>query len=273
MSQQSEIEELVKLSYQALDRHLTERSKAIIEKRGWINTVSAMNQVPEVYANMPNVVPQYPPPMPPEFSNQKLPPYDGYAAPGPLFVGERLPGRSASYDAYQPDRHPPNNPSVRRHATPVFIDAELEEKEAPKAPRPEVRFTLPQAHLTSSIPDTPKGAEPSSAKSNVSTAKMDDEYMKLRQKLDHLNEKKEAAAKSGDNTTAADITYYAIPDLKVQIEKLRRQQDEEKKKMRAAQGSRVKKDRRRSYHTEVKTESEPDEDEDESKVQDWYDLV
>lgn len=163
---------------------------------------------------------------------------------------------------------------------PIVKDVELEEKEArPRASRPEVRFTLPNANLTSGIPNAPKGtaaAQPSPAKpNNVSpSTKLDDEHLKLSQKRDHLQEKQEAARKAGDFGVVADITYYALPDLEKQIEKLREKQREEKEKkqLAAAKAAQIKKaTRSRSFHTEVETESEHDEDKGDSKELVLYD--
>ena len=131
-------------------------------------------------------------------------------------MGEAHPGRSALSEVRRSDLHPSTHSFVGRDAVPVVKDGKLEEQEArPKAARPEVRFTLPNASLASSIPNAPKGAaaQPSSVKPNMSPTKPDDEYLKLCQKRDHLQEKKEAASKAGDFVMVADIVYYALPDL------------------------------------------------------------
>lgn len=260
---------------------MKERSNKVIEERGWTDTISAMNQVPEMDANMPYAVPRYPSPRRPRFSYQTRPVHGQVPTRSPSPAGRIFSRESSSFRAQQSDVHTSINPIVGRHAVPIVKDAKLVEQEAPKATRPEVRFTLPRVDFTPSIADTARGAEKSSAKPSDSTAKIADEILKANEKLLHLQQKKEAAAKSGDSSAVADITYYAIPDLKVQIEKLQKQQDEEKKKKKqqqqqqqhAAHVSQIKKDRRNSHHTEIETESEYDENDDhdgESNIKDLY---
>ena len=194
-----------------------------------------------MYASMPMVVPQYPPPIPPEISNPKRRPLYGQVA----------------YD--------PNYPSGRRHVKPVPIDADRKEQEASKATRPEVRFTLPRTDLTSSEADVAKEAQPSSAKPDSPITKVNEEILKTRLKLEQVKKRKEEAAKAGDNSTVADITYYVIPDLESQLENLLKEQHEGKKKRadHASSSSRLKKEKERPPHqTEVETESEHDDDQD-----------
>lgn len=217
--------------------------------------------MPEVYANMPDAEPRYSLPVPSQFSYQKSPLDSQIPTRSPLSSGGLFSGRSASSKAQQSDLDTSIDPFVGRPSTPVVKDAELEEDEAPKATRPEVRFWLPRAHLTSSIADTAKDAEQSSVKLNVSWSKTDSEIMKANQKLHDLKHKKEAAAKAGDHSTVADMDYYAIPDLQAHIDKLQKEQHKGKKK-RAAHASQITKDKRKSYRTEVETESEHDDDDD-----------
>lgn len=227
------------------------------------------------YLNEPDVLPGYHSPVPPKFLDHRRPLYGQIPARSSSFTGEAHPGRSASSEVHRSDLQPSTHSFVERHAVPVVKNVELEEQAQPKAARPEVRFTLPNANLTSTIPNAPKGAaaQPSSAKPNMSPTKQDDEYLKLCQKRNHLQEKKEAASKAGDFGMVADIMYYALPDLEKEIEKMKEKQREEKdkKQQAAAKAAQIKKDRSRKYHTEVETESEHDEDEGDLKEQDIYD--
>lgn len=235
-----------------------------------------------MYANVPNAVPRPPSPMPPTFPYQNRP-LRGQR-PGlrsPLPAGAVDSGRRALSEAHRPDLHTSVLPFVGQHTAPIVKNIGLEIPEAPKVTRPEVRFTLPHANLTSSTADSPNGAQKSSAKPNVPQLKTNDEYLKLVKKLEHLEEKREAAVQAGDHSTAADIKYYAIPDLEAQIKKMQKQQDKEKEKEtktkkdepgRASQVKKEKNNRRRSYHTEVETESEHEGEEDGSKTtKDLYD--
>lgn len=275
----------------------------MIEERGWNNIVHATNQMPEVNGYVPVPVPRDhpPPPVPPNFSNQNRSLYGQVPLSSPLSMDGTFPGKSASSEVHRPDLHAPRNPTRRPRAMPVSTDAELEEQEALKATRPEVRFTLPRVQPMFGTAETAKAAQPSPTKPDLPPlTKTDNEILKVRQKLDHLREKKEAASKAADHSMVTDITYYAIPDLVAQLDKLLLQQqredketektekDKEKEKTKnkpaaaaaaaAAHTPQIKKDRSRSYHTEIETESEHDEAADDSdgqkagsKVEDIYD--
>ena len=273
VAKKREIEELVKLSYQALDRYSKERSKTVIKERGWGEAVDAMNRMPGMHPNKPSATPQYPPPMP-ESWNQNRPPYGRYTEHRPYTKYENLsPSKSAPSQVPLPRLRARNHPSVRRRARPILtsppIEVERQEQEATKTTRPEVRFTLPRAQLASSTADTAKEAQTSPAKPDVPTTRTDDELQKARQRLEQLKKRKEEAEKAKDLVTASDITYYAIPELEARIEKLLKQQPEEQEK-RTAPVSQNKEDKR-SHHTEVETESEYSDDEGGSGVQDLYD--
>ena len=204
-----------------------------------------MNQL---HSKMPDAVPGYhspmtakfPPLFPPLFPPPKRPLYGQIPVRNSQSVGGIHSGRTGSFEVHRSDLDTSVDPSVGQPASRDSKDAELEEQKVrPKMTRPEVRFTLPNVNLTSSVQDPPKGAaQPSPTKPNVSTTtKLDDEYLKLCQKRDSLHRKKEAAADCGHYDVVADITSYAIPNVEKEIKeikKLRWQQHEEKKKKKQA---------------------------------------
>lgn len=268
-----EIEELVKLSYQALDRYSKERSKTVIKERGWGEAINAMNFMPGMYPNNSSTTPQYHPPMP-ESWKQNKPPYGEYTGHRPYTKYENLsPDKSAPSQAplsFLPARkYPPVRRRARAALTSPPIEVERQGEEATKRTRPELRFALPRAQFASSTTDIAKEAQPSPAKSEVPASRTDDELQKARQRLEQVNKRKEEAEKARDLSTASDIIYYAIPDLKAQIEKLLKQQREEQEE-RVGPVSQTEVDKR-SHHTEVETESEYSDDEGGSGALDLYD--
>ena len=61
LPKKGQIEELVRLSYQAFERNLEERSKRIIKERGWGEAIDAMNRrMPRTRPNQPWAEPQHP---------------------------------------------------------------------------------------------------------------------------------------------------------------------------------------------------------------------
>jgi len=157
-------------------------------------------------------------------------------------------------------------PDVRPPPALSSTEVERQGKNGTGTARPEVRFTLPR--LASSTRDTANEARKSPAKSDVPGTKVEKRLNEARQKLEKLTKRKEAAEKAKDTSTAADLTYYVIPDLKMQIEKLEKQQRKEEEKQAASKAQ--NKGDKEPHQTEVETESELSDDEDASDVQDLY---
>ena len=80
------------------------------------------------------------------------------------------------------------------------------------------------------------------------------ELHQAREKLEQLLKKRDEAEKANDISTASDLTYYAIPDMRDRIEKL----DGGKKK---DQKPTPQRNQARAPPTEVKTESSGSSDE------------
>lgn len=262
-SQKGEIEELARLSYQALDRNLEERSKAVIKERGWGEAAYVKNRpVPPVYVDQPWPAPQYPLPTPGSWG-QHMPSYDGYSRHHPHTEHEEIfPDESRSAPPTPSSGHTGVKLPVKRHERPVTtsppIHLERPDKDATKPTHPEVRFTFPREQLVSGFVDTTKEAPSSPAKPSTPSTKTDNQLQTVRQRLERLRKRKEEAEKARDITTAADLTYYAIPELEADLEKLLKQQREEQEKS-AARVSHNEEDK--SRQPEVETESEGSEDE------------
>lgn len=217
--------------------------------------------MPGMRSNEPLAAPRYPPPRP-EYSNQNL--YDEQYRHRPYSeYGDVSPDRSAPFQAPMSRLRPHEQLCARRRARPIKIPPPVEvkrqEQDAMKTTRPEVRFTLPRTQLVSSTAETAKEAQKSPAKPDNLRSKTDDELQKAHQRLEQVKKRKEEAEKAKDLATAADLTYYAIPDLEADLEKLLKQQREEQEGS-AAQVSRNE-EGKRSRHTEVETESENSDDE------------
>ena len=274
LSEKAEIEELVRLSYQALERNLEELSKTVIKERGWGEAVDVMNRRgPRTRLSEPWAPPQYPPPGS-EFRDQHMPSYDGYPRHNPRTEHEEIfPDESTPAQPPLPGVHP--RPRFRRlwgHERPMTtsppVDLERQEQVATKPTRPEVRFTFPREQLVSGIADTTKKPLSSPAEPNTSSTKTDNQLHIVRQKLERVSKRKEEAEKAGDITTAADLTYHVIPDLEADLGKLLKQQREEQEKS-AAPMSQNEEDK--SRQVEVETESEGSDDEGDSEAEVLYD--
>ena len=153
------------------------------------------------------------------------------------------------------------DPLLRRHARPMTtsppIPDKLSKQDAPKPVQPEVRFTFPREQLVSDDADPTKAAPSTPAKPDTPLTKTDNQLQIVRQRLERLRKRKEEAEKARDITTAADLTYYAIPELEADLEKLLLQQLEEGENS-AAPVSQNEEDK--SHQAEVETENEGSED-------------
>lgn len=226
--------------------------------------------MPGMRSNEPLAAPRYPPPRP-EYSNQNL--YDEKYRHRPYSEYEDVsPDKSVSFQAPIPHLRPREQLSARRRVRPIEIPSpakvKRQEQDAMKTTRPEVRFTLPRTQLISSTAETAKEAQKNPPKPDLFRSNTDDELQKARQRLEQVKKRKEEAEKAKDLATAADLTYYAIPDLEADLEKLLKQQREEQEKP-AAQVSRNE-EGKIFRHTEVETESENSDDEGGSEAGDLY---
>lgn len=215
-----------------------------------------------MYSNEPFAAPQYPPPMQ-EPWDQNKPIYDGYTGHRPYNIYENvLPDNSASSQAPPSNFRPRDHPSALWRGRPISISPPTEvkhrEREAMRKTRPELRFTLPRAQAASGTADIAKKAHPSPVKPRLTPTKTDDELQNARQKLEQVQKRKEEAEKVGDHSTVSDMIYFVIPELEMQIKKLRKMQREEQKEpavspSRNEEGTKLK-------HTLVETDSEDSDD-------------
>ena len=264
LPEKGEIEELVRLSFQALERNLEERSRTVINERGWGEAISAMNrEMPEMRSNEPWAAPQYPPTRLEDW-NQNNALHDRHFRSRPYTEYEEIyPDESTPAEAPLPRLHTREHSSARRRARPIRTSPPIEdgrqEQDTTKRVRSEVRFTLPRVQLVSGTADVAKEAQTSSAKPNYRTTKTDEELLLVRQRLERAKKRKEEAEKAKDIATAFDLTTYGIPDMEAKLEGLLNQQREEREKSHAPVSQNEK--NKTFRHTEVETESEYDDDE------------
>lgn len=277
LPEKGEIEELVRLSYQALERNLEERSRTVINERGWGEAISAMNLgMPEMRSNKPWAAPQYED-LPrerlprPEDWNQDNPPHDRHYRYRPYTDDGDYMSIDESGPAHvpRPRLHTREPLSARRRAKRIIIPAPVEverqEQDATRKTQSEVRFTLPRMQPVSGTADIAKEAQTSSATNNVPMSKIDGELNSVRQRLERAKRRKEEAEKGKDIATAFDLTTYAIPELEAKLEMVLKRQRKELEK--SAVPVSQNEEYRRSLHTEVETESEYDDDEDGSEAE------
>jgi hypothetical protein len=234
-----------------------------MKERGCVEVIDVINRdMPSVYSY------SYEPPPMAEYWNQPKSPYSGYPEHRQNTKHENeFPIKTASSQVAP--RRPTDYERERPKSLSVSKPPEIlrREREASKPARSEVRFTLPRAQLVSNAADTTNESQPSELNPNVpKTPRMDDELPKLHKKVEEVIKKREECVRSGDHTTAADLTYYAIPDLEKRIKVLKEEQREEQKK-RSAPLPRND-EYRKSHHTEVETESEDSDDDGASEIQD-----
>ena len=249
---QGEIEELVRLSYQALERNLEERSRTVINERGLGVAISAMNRGMRYEDLGPSRPPR------PEDWNQDNPLYDRNFNNREYFEDE------VNYrEAPLPYLSTREDPSASRRANPIIIPPPVEvggqEQDTMKRTRSEVRFTLPRMQPVFGTADIAKEAQTNLAKPNFPVSKTDDELRSVRQRLERAKKRKEEAEKAKDVQTANDLTIYAIPELEAKLETVLKQQRKEQEKSAAPVSQ--KQENRRSHRTEVEMESEDDDDE------------
>ena len=243
-----QIEELVRLSYQALERDLEERSRTVIHERGLGVAISAMNREMRYEHFIP---PR--PPGPGDWSFHTR----GY-------FGDENPYREAPLP-YLPTHE---DSFTSRRANPFIIPPPVEvggqEQDTTRRPRSEVRFTLPRMQPVFGTADTAKEAQTKSAKTNVPVSKTDDELHSLRQKLEGAKRRKKEAEKAKDTQKAYDLTTFAIPELEAKLEKMLEQQRKEQEKSAAPASQNQENWRSRRNGVEMESEDEDDEGESEA---------
>ena len=243
-AKQREIEELVKLSYQALDTESQRSSKIVFEEGGWGNSShrrsagAATGRYSE-YSRVPDYATRSRPLPGKHTGNRSFVEYDDQT------------------DAITASRSGPERRLDLKHLKPVRSEPSGQAT-ATKA-QPEVRFTLPHANLASDIVNGYQQTPPDVAKGEPIPSKIDTELKAARLKLDNLNNRQVTAEKAKDWTTASDLKYYAIPDQQEKVERLEKQQREEQGNSNVSANVATDK----PLQTEVETESEgSDEDED-----------
>lgn len=262
LPEKGEIEELVRLSYQALERNLEERSRTVINERGWGETISAMNRgMPE---RMRPMEPWEPVPPPPEVWNQNNVLFDRHFMSQPYTEYEEIyPDRNTPAQVPLPSSHTREHPSAMRRERQIIVPPPTEggrrEQDTMNTAPPEVRFTLPRVQLASGTADIAKEAQEIPAKPSSRTTMTDEEVLLVRARLARAQKRKEEAEKAKDITTVFDLTTYGIPDMKAKLEKLLEQQRQEREKSHAPVAQDEK--NKGSHHTEVDTESEYEDDE------------
>ncbi len=264
-SAKGEIEELVRLSYQALERNLEGRSKTLINEKGWRESIDAMNRrVPRMRSNEPGAAPHYPPPRP-GYSNQNITVYESSSRRRPYTEYEDIP-RDESIAGYAnpPDLPTRENPSAGRRAKPIIIPPPVKsgrpKQDKTKTTQSEVRFTVPFAQLVSGTSDAPKETQTRSTKPIVPTTKIDHELQSVRQRLERAIKRKEEAEEDKDFAKVYDLTNYVIPDLERELETILKQQRSEQEKS-PAPTSQEEKDKR-SHQTKVEMETESEDSDD-----------
>jgi hypothetical protein len=215
--EKAEIEELVRLSYQAFSRGLEELSRQIIQERNWGERVAALNQ------EQSRIYPQYSDHFPDEWrprrpGNSRYPDSeleDEYAHTK-WGQKDRL-GASTSKPEFR-NRPPPRAfKAGNLDAGPNRTESSQEGKSGAAS---EVRFTLPRLTPTRPVASPPPPPLLPSPKPAPSTAKK--ELQEANKKLERLKKRKEEAERINDFPTAADLAYYAIPDMQSRVETLER---------------------------------------------------
>ena len=269
-AEQRQIEELVQISYQALNRESQELSKAVLKERAdkvfWAK--------PAGYELDPDD------PWRPEYRNDDRSPHSEYTGRHPYIEYDYdLPDTSApvANPPPQPPRVYKDMPS-RSHARPSPSSRAsrmgYHEPRTTRTSHPEVRFTLPNADLVSDVPASTKNAQPDTNAANVIRTKEDADPVAALKKVINLRKRKVLLEAANQFATASDMMMYAIPGLEKQIKALEKQQHEEQLN-RDASKTVVWIDKnnklvvslgdKKPFQTEVETESEDDDDDDGSE--------
>ena len=216
---QSEIEELVRLSYQGFYRGLEKFSSQTIDERGWRKGINILNQ--EVPINDPGAAHTFPPP-----SNDGRHPSVAYPYG---HIKKEAPLSNLDTSSYSGSSVPP--PEISGIPKPAAAHNNNSERKASGVQRtkegkpiqPDLRYTLPHRTPTFSFPNIDVQLD--------TTPEMDASALELklqqaRDKLEQLMEKRDEAKKAKNTMVASDLTYHAIPDMRWRIEELERGKQE-----------------------------------------------
>lgn len=130
-----------------------------------------------------------------------------------------------------------------------------------KSAAPEVRFTLPRAELNGQLSPKPD-MNARERERNRKERRREKELKDAREKLELLKKKRDEAEKANNLVLAADLQYYAIPEIDERIRNLVRDQKEDEENNPAQQKA-------HAPRTEIETENEEtDGSENGSTVQD-----
>lgn len=178
---------------------------------------------------------------------------DPYAhRPGPHYsyrTHRHTQGRS---DPFRPSR----TRSPQKRVTPMEIairnpEAQLvkaNDKREIESAAPEVRFTLPRADFNGQL--SPKrDTNAREEYRNRKGRRREKELKEAREKLENLKEKRDAAEKANNIALAADLQYYAIPEINERIKRLVQEKKEDEENNPAQQKA-------HAPHTEIETENE-----------------
>ena len=254
-NEKGEIEELVMISYQALERNLEERAKKVIKEKSWVEAIGAVNpRTSEMHLDEPWAVPQDPrarsvyPQSERYFGHRPYPGYD-------IISPEESTAAQASLSRPHSDEYP----SARRRAehvmSPPPIEGGRQKRDKMKTTRSEVRFTLPRAQLVSSATDAVKGAPQESPNPGIPTTKSDDEVRSMRQRLERVKKRKEEAENAKDITTAFDLSNFVIPDMEAELAEVLKQRQRQEHEESVAPLFQKEEDKK-PHHTRVETDSE-----------------
>lgn len=205
----SDIEQLVDLSFQALDRQHRMYSKDVIAERGWNENIEDLRRTtrsPAAMPSRPHLNSDY---------RHKIAAQPGRSSHYPIpSSGIESPMRPGYFEP---------SPIVSNWASETEASPSREGGPEKRGPmdrvNPEVRFTVPGTGLVSSPSEKVKRSSAKRPKAHAQPS-TDSELIQAHQKLARLMQKKEDAEQAKDLQTASDLQYYSIPDLKNQIKEL-----------------------------------------------------
>lgn len=275
----------MKLSYQALDKNLTARSKEIVKARGLKEAVDGMIPASTgTYGHgrsRPPPNPQHiPPPRPTpreyeDYSYRGRPrPYDDYENGHYPYVDERaLSPLSREQRTHQDRALMPDMANTLRR--PPTHSRRQDESNAEKKST-DVRFTLPHRQVTNHEVGDDTKERPIRTHIDVApTLEMrESELSELQTRLEKLKARCEGAEFYRDIVTASDLKYYAIPELEMRLrdlqDQIRKSEEEKTKKEKTTStkvkvpgkhgGQRIKEEK--ALQSKVETESESSDNDD-----------
>lgn len=234
-----EIEELVRLSYRALDRNLEQRSREIIKEQGWRELVASQQRIRD-----------FTPRRRPQFPRERTRERYSHARYSSVSPNSSVDG----FDKQIGDLGHRAGPQP--HHGPFVLDAHNDiveprpdkpgEEQKKAAAEGEVRFTLPRMANAQSTP-----APPRKQKADLETG--DKAVREAEEKLEILIKRRDQAIKAKDYSIKSDLELYAIPEMKARIERLKGAQ---RKDERTASNDKQS----QAPHVAVETDSEDSEE-------------